>query len=291
MNQPKHFSRANQDRERSRQLMEKYAKAKQLKATPYPSGFSEFRMRFIAPYAMLIYVFTILFLFGWLITRSNSLISTTKINPALVDVNIITIPDNNTVYKFIANQDIKRGPNLKKPQFISSRQSIYSALEIEFLDQDYNHMYSVFKDLWVEEHYSKEYSDTKIEFQIEFQNAGQYFVRTINHNNNNGPITLDTYKAHGNLYFFKYLIFFIILNVILFFGNSYWGTTSMLYNALKKVKSIKNNSKFLIISSLVILLFLVCVVISFTHYGYPSTGDQIRLPSYFFDSDGVLYLG
>jgi hypothetical protein len=291
MNQPKHFSRANQDRERSRQLMEKYSKAKQLKGTPYPSGFSEFRMRFIAPYAMLIFVFTILFFFGWLITRRNSLISTTQINPTLVNANTIAIPDNNTVYKFIVNQDIKRGPNLKKPQFSSSRQSIYSALEIEFLDQDYNHVYSVFKDLWVEEHYSKEYSDTKIEFQIEFQNAGQYFVRTKNHNNNNGPITIETYIAHGNLYFAKYLIFFIVLNVILFFGNSYWGTTTMLYNAFKKVKSIKHNSNFLIISSIVIIIFLGCIFISYTHYGYPHSGDEIRLPTYFFTTKDVHYLG
>lgn len=291
MERKKHFSRANQDRERSRQLMEKYARAKQLKATPYPSGFSVYRMRFIAPYAMLIYAFTILFLFGWLITKGNARFSTINITPSSLDFSSITIPDDNTIYKFIAHQNLKKGTTLKRSSFYSSNQSIYSELEIEILDENYNHMYTVYKNLWVEYYSGVEYSDTKLEFEIEIEKAGQYFLKVVSHNKNNGPIRFESYKTHGSMYFFNYLIFFIILNVILFFGNSYWGTTTMLFNALKKVKSIKNNSKFLIISSLVIILYLGCIVISFTHYGYPSTGDEIRLPTYFFDTKDVLYLG
>jgi len=292
MNQPKHFSRANQDRERSRQLMEKYYKEKQLKATPYPSGFSEYRMRFIAPYAMLIYVFTILFCAGWLITKGNSFLNKIQINSAQTELQSFNIPENNTVYKFIANQDIKAGNNKKRSGLFSQIYApIYSELEIEFLDKDYNHVYSVYKNLWVEYYERKAYKDTQIDFDIEFQKAGTYFVRIINHNNNTGPVTIETYKTHASLYFFKYFIFFVILNVILFFGNSYWGTTSMLFQSIKKIKAIKNNTKFLLISSLVILAFVGCVIISFTHYGYPSTGDEIRLPTYFFDSKDVLYLG
>jgi len=291
MNTPKHFSRANADRERSRLFMEKHQKAKQLKATPNPSGFSEYLMRFMAPYAMLIYAFTLLFLFSWLITKGDSFIETTQINPASLDLSPIVIPQNNKIYKFIANQDIKKGTTLKRSDFYSSNKSIYSELEIEVLDENYVHMYSVYKNLWIEHHSGMEYKDTQLEFDIEFQTSGTYFLRVVSHNKNNGPLTLKVYKTNGSMYFFKYLILFIILNIILFLGNSYWGTTSMLYNSLKKVKSIKNNSKFLIISSLVIIAFLGCVVISFTHYGYPSTGDEIRLPTYFFDTKDVLYLG
>ncbi len=284
MNQQKHFSRANQDRERSRQLMEKHLKKRQQNAKPNPSGFSEYRMRFMAPYAILIYVFTILFCASWLITKGNSFISKTDINLLNNELKIIDIPLKNKIYKFIANQNIQTGLNARKS-------NVFSELKIEFLDENYNHVYSVYKDLWVEHHSGQEYRDTKLEFDIEFQNAGTYFVRIINHNNNNGPITLERCKTHGSLYFFKYFIFFVILNVILFFGNSYWGTTSMLFHSLKKIKNIKHNSNFLIISSIAIIVFFGCVVISYTHYGYPSTGDEIRLPSYFFNAKDVIYLG
>jgi len=237
-------------------------------------------------------VFTILFCAGWLITKGNSFLNKTKITSADTELQSFNIPENNTIYRFIANQDVKAGEKSKVLDLFSSAYTpIYSELEIEFLDKNYNHVYSVYKNLWLEYYDRKAYKDTQLDFDIEFQNAGTYFVRIINHNNNNGPVTLETYKTHGSFYFFKYFIFFVILNVILFFGNSYWGTTSMLFHSLKKIKNIRRNSRFLIISSLVIIAFIGCIVISYTHYGYPSTGDEIRLPSYFFSAKDVIYLG
>ena len=237
-------------------------------------------------------LFMCLFFLGWITTRGDSFLNKTKITSVDTELKSFTIPENNTIYKFIVDQDIKAGENYKRPGLFSQiYPPVYSELEIEILDKDYNHVYSVYKNLWLEHHEGYEYKDTQMDFQISFEKVGQYFIRAINCNNNNGPITMNIYSTKPSLYFFNYFIIFIILNVILFFDNSYWGTTTVLFKALKKIKSIKHNTKFLITASLVCLIFTSCVVISITHYGYPSTGDDIRLPTYFFDTQDVLYLG
>jgi len=292
MERKKHFSRAHQDRERSRRIMQEYIKAKQLKSTQDSTTLQEYRTRFMAPYAMLIYVFTFLFFLGWITTRGNSFMKKEIINADSKIFQDFNISSNNTILKFNANQNIRKGTNYKRPDIFSlTKTPIYSELEIEILDKDYNHVYSVYKNLWLEYHEGYEYKDTQMDFQISFEKAGQYFIRAINHNNNNGPITMNIYNTKPSLYFFNYFIIFIILNVILFFGNSYWGTTTVLFKALKKIKSIKHNTKFLITASLVCLIFTSCVVISISHYGYASTGDEIRLPNKFFVTNGIIYLG
>jgi len=63
---------------------------------------------------------------------------------------------------------------------------------------------------------------------------------------------------------------------------------SSIFKALRQTKITKT---FIIAVIIVIFVFISCVVISYTHYGYPHSGDEIRLPSQFFSTNDVIYLG
>jgi hypothetical protein len=250
----------------------------------FNSDFSEYKMRRIAPFAALIYLITALFLVTWLVTKFKSNVGNfnkPKTETELPKINI-TQPG---LYHFEAEQNFT---NLA-PQF--------SELEIEIIDQNYNHVYSVYKDLWQEKFPNENgalqtYRDLKVKFDLELNNPGLYYLRTVSHNQNNSYVYCSvSKKTGGSLYFGFYTILCLILCAILIVGSAGWGTPAMMMRSLKKSRSIKANRLFLNVAIISISIYALCLIFSITHYGYPSTGKDSNLPTHFLSKDKTIYLG
>jgi len=224
---------------------------------------------------------TVLFTVSTIVSRNKDLIEKTRLDVINNTPVSIQIPKANTIYVFEVNQKF------------SSKVPLYSELEVELLDENYNHVYSAYEDLWKERHNNGNggnsiYADTKVELEIELQHAGLYHIRVQSHNDNKGKVDLTLYSKRGSLYFFAFMIFFGMPFLILFFYlKDEFGIRAIL-SALKQTKITKT---FIIAVIIVIFVFISCVVISYTHHGYPHSGDEIRLPSQFFSTNDVIYLG
>lgn len=241
----------------------------------------------LSPYAVMIFLFTILFGAYALLTFMSSHVLTAEINLAHQAFEKITIPDEGKLYKFDLVQSFR---TTDTPQ--------YSELEIEFLDEDHKHVYSVYKDLWMERHPNGEggtsvYSDLKMDFQLEFEKKGTYYIRGISHNGNLSPVKVSIEKRTlgGSLYLGFYAIVFLVLSFILFMGKDYWGKPLQLLEAFPSIQELKLNKPFLVVFSAVSLVFVACVVFGITHYGYASCGEETVLPTTFLSTDNLIYLG
>lgn len=280
--------------ERMRHRAKFYAQHKNVERPDRNSGnnlfnfeFTDERMKLISPYAVMIFLFTILFGLYALICNATSLVSTTSLNLSERAVDKIEIPEANKIYQFDVAQS-----------FLGNVTPQYSELEIELLDQDHKHVYSVYKDLWMERHPDGNYgyatySDLKMSFDLEFKKKGTYFVRAIAHNGNISPVKVSIAKRSlgGGLYIWFYAIVFLVLSLTVFFGKDYWGNPKRLLAAFPDFSEFKSNKKFLIVFSAVSLLFVSCVVIGITHYGYASCGEETILPTKFLDTNKLIYLG
>lgn len=280
--------------ERMRHRAKFYAQHKNVKRPDRNSGnnlfnfeFTDARMKLISPYAVMIFLFAILFGIYALICNITSPVSTTSLNLKDKAQGQINIPEANKIYQFDATQS-----------FLGNGTPQYSELEIELLDKDHKHVYSVYKNLWKELHpngnggYSV-YTDLKMSFDLEFKKKGTYFVRAIAHSGNVSPVKVSIAKRSlgGGLYIWFYAIIFLVLSLIVFFGKDYWGNPKSLLAAFPNFSELKSNKRFLIVFSAVSLLFVSCVVIGITHYGYASCGDETILPTKFLDTNELIYLG
>ncbi len=250
----------------------------------FSSDFSEYKMRRLAPFAALIYVFTVLFFFAWIITKTQSKpirFSQPKTETELPQINITKVG----LYHFETQQSFSS----KTPQF--------SELEIEIIDENYNHIYTVYKDLWQEQHTDENgtlrtYKDLKVNFDLDIKQPGLYYMRSVSHNQNNSYVYCSVArKTSGSLYFGFYTIILLILCAILLIGSAAWGTPVMMIRSLKKSRPIKANRLFSNITILMIAVYALCLIISITHYGYPKTGKDSSLPTYFLSKDKTIYLG
>jgi len=284
------FSRANQDRVRSKKTLEKYKRKFKNKPKQksyfnfWDSQYSEYKTRTIAPYAFLIYCSTILFGFMLYWTSVTTFIQKSDVRIYDTKLKSIILPNDNTIYKFNIDQQFR------------DMTPLYSELEIELLDENYNHVFSFYKDLWKEKYSNDEgrmviYSDTKLVFELDIKSAGIYYLRANSHNNNKGKLIVKVYEKKANMYFYTFFIFFSILSVLLIFSAKSIGNPLQMFLSLTKLKNIKNNKKFILVLIIVIFVFVSCIFISLTHYGYPYSGDKIRLPTYFFNTNDVIYLG
>ena len=250
----------------------------------FSSDFSEYKMRRIAPFAALIYLLTILFLFSWLITkRQNNVGNFSKPN-TVTDLPKINITQAG-LYHFEAYQNFSS----KTPQF--------SELELEIIDEDYNHVYSVYKDLWQEKYPTGNggrltYKDLKVKFDLELNKPGLYYLRTVSHNNNSSPITCKVKKKiAGSLYFGFYAIICLVLCAILIIGSAAWGTPAMMMRSLKKSRPIKSNKLFINVARITMSIYALCLIFRIIYYGYQSTGQDSSLPTQFLSKDKTIYLG
>jgi len=236
-------------------------------------------IHYIAPYVVLLLAATLLFLFSTLISTNTTFIERNSLD--FETPTQIQIPNENTIYVFNLEQE-----------FTSSVPS-YSELEIELLDENFNHVYSVYKDLWKESHTNDDggksiYSDKILEFELDLKHSGLYYIRPTSHNNHNTGLTLNLYKKRGSLYYlFFTLLFGAILSIILISID--WALN--MHSLLLALRRTKITQTFILAINIVIFVFISCVVISYTHYGYPHSGDEIRLPTQFFSTNDVIYLG
>lgn len=248
------------------------------------SAFSEWRMRRLAPFVVVINVALLLFALSWLFAQRESKISVSSIKPHENQLAKFEAGRANYIYKFNISQALT--PNVSP---------VYSELEIEILDENYLHVYSVYKDLWQERYLNDEgrnqlYSDKKMEFEVELPKKGTYYIRPIT--GNESEIGIQVYqKPLGELYFFYYMILFFVLSVIILFGGGFWGMPPNMYKSLKKIRNIKKNKAFLYFTAGVILLFVSAWFVAITHYGYAQGGDKTVLPTLFYYDGKVTYLG
>jgi hypothetical protein len=249
------------------------------------SGFTEWRMRRMASFAILIHAFAILFLVSWFFTIRSSEVATVAVDFNKAGMAKIDIPESNALYKFDVSQDF------------AGTAPLYSELEIEILDKNWDHVYSVYHDLWQESHPNGErgnsiYSDLEMNFEIVLPEAGEYYIRPISHNGNLGQVRAKVFKTFiGGIYMPYYAIFFGVLSLLLLLGSQKWGSPSMMYNMLPKLRSWKDNSLFKIAALFCIILFIGSWAAAIFHYGYAAGGDETILPTYFYRTNTVIYLG
>ena len=282
-------ARLEQER-RQREFRERMRNPQQreqmLQNDSYAFEFSEWLMRRLTPFALLIYAATILFLLSWFFTSSTSLVENGSAYFHKGEVISFEAPTGGAIYHFDLKQDFSAG---KSP--------LYSELEIEIIDANLDHIYTVYKDLWLESHPNGEggigvYKDLAIRFDVELPEAGIYYLRGISHNNNEALISGNIFKkTAGSLYFGFYALIFGILSLILMLGFQKWGSPVMMIEVWPKLMSWKENTGFLRATTLVIFLFIGTWIISITHYGYAAGGDEIVLPTYFYKTNTVIYLG
>lgn len=276
-----------QRREAFRQNSQSSAFRKLMSGTPsYKKVYSEFRMRRLAPFAVLFHFFSILFFISWIVSNSKTEVDRFAIGMETNHMTKIKVPEDKTLYWFDLTQN-----------FSSTPVPLYSELEVEILDENYDHVYSVYKDLWQERHSDGEggsqvYSDTRIQFEVELPKAGEYYVRIFSYNKNYGSI-IGTVAKHnsGGLYFGFFAILFGTISVIFIFGAESWGSPFTMIGALSKIKDIRKNRLFLIFFVTFCVIYSASLIIAITHYGYAAGGDKTVLPSFFHLKHSVIYLG
>lgn len=249
--------------------------------------FTAERMNAISPYAVMIFLFTILFGVYALVCNMTSSVSDVSLDLNSKAEGRIQIDQANKIYQFDAVQS-----------FTGQETPQYSELEIELLDENHKHVYSVYKNLWMERHPNGEggsstYSDLKMNFEIELDQKGSYFLRAISHNGNLSPVHISIEKRSlgGGLYIGFYAILFLSLSILIFFGKDYWGNAGKLLEAFPDLSEIKKNKMFLLVFSAVSLLFVSCIIFGITHYGYASGGEETILPTKFIGTNELIYLG
>lgn len=248
--------------------------------------YSEFRMRRLAPIATMVHGFTILFFLSWLFSNSKSVVSECHFIMGSGQLGEIQIPAANKLYTFDLVQT-----------FPGNTTPLYSELEIEILDENYDHVYSVYKDLWQELHpddegVSRVYYDTKIKFEIELPKAGKYYLRAISYNNNYTSINGNVYsKFLGGIYFGLYAIVFGAFSVIFIAGSKRWGDPFTQLGALSKIKDFRRNKLFLTLMVTFVFIYIVSFITAITHYGYAASGDETVLPTIYYLKDNVIYFG
>jgi len=235
----------------------------------------------ILPYFILSIFGAIIFSFGTLFTHDKQKIETKNLNILESRPISIEIPKANTIYVF------------EVTQLFSDYTPTYSELEIELLDENYNHVYTVYEDLWQESHDNGNggrsiYADRTIECEIELQYPGKYHIKSTSYNDNKTRVWVDLYTKKGSLYFMAITFSFIAVSLILYLYIIKIGGFHPIIITLLETKITKT---FIIAVIIVSFVFISCVVISYTHYGYPHSGDEIRLPSRFFSKNDVIYLG
>lgn len=236
--------------------------------------------KFLAPFGIVLYIAIPLFWIAFFITSAKGDRSGVSTFP-LKEPAKIEIAKANSVYEFQLKQLFPYGTA-----------PVYSELEIEILDKNYDHVYSFYKDLWQERHPDesgglKIYNDLEMTFQLEFPEKGTYMVRAISHNGNTTEVIGKVARVYiGNLYLLTFTIIISVFGGILLLLNKLVGTPWQMLETLKKGTDTKKRA--VIFASVLGVIFLAIIIINLTNYGYPKPG---QIPTPFFGSDQIIYLG
>ena len=185
--------------------------------------------------------------------------------------------------------------NIEVAQPLTGNPPQYSEMEFELLDQDKNHVYSFYKDFWVEKHtddgYAAVYRDVEAFVDIEVQETGTYYFRLLSHNNQMSPVSCTVFeRSAGNLYFKWYGWFFVaLLGLGVIAGAAGYQTLSFRGPQLRM--RWRNDKAVQLAYFLVILIYGGLMVVSLTHYGYAGAGGYDHAPTIFYDTQNVFYLG
>lgn len=183
----------------------------------------------------------------------------------------------------------------KVSQDFPAEAPLYSELEIEVLDEHYDHMYSFYKDLWQEVHPNGEggnamYNDTRLEFQVVLPETKRVHIRAFTALKE--PITIAVSKRIAGIIYLKLFFWiFLVVSTILLIGMMKWGTPAEMIQRFKKSKSIKHNKGLKLYTLGLLLLIIGISLLSIYYVGYPHGGGQSTTPSIFFGTDNVNYLG
>lgn len=244
-------------------------------------------MEKLAPIALIIHVFAILFAVSWIITKMYWTINPDlKSTPAVSNYQSFTVPEGGAIIKFSSVQS-----------FASNRTPLYSELELQIIDKNYGHVYSVYKDLWQELHPNGEggnsvYHDWSLDFEIAIHKGGDYYIRPISYNNNEYMVRTAVYsKSFGSLYITYGLLTFGILSILLLVLYQYIGSYRDHINIVKEVRTLFLTKKALIAFGIAFILFGSSWYAAINYSGYASFGEDTYLPSTFYNKHNVIYLG
>jgi hypothetical protein len=251
----------------------------------YWISYHVYKPRRWGPFYWLWHGLTVTFALLWLIFSIKTQIGMTDIVLEQGILGSIMIPEDKGLYQF------------QVEQIFEGKTPLYSELEIEIVNDKMEHVYSFYKDLWQERHSNGEggtsvYKDLKMTFEIQLPKKGQYYIRAIPYNDNEGQVIIEVYqRIAGNIYFGYLAIFFLIISILLLFGANGWGTPEEMWREMKERKTYKNNPQFrkaCIVSGLFIVGILI---INITNYGYAKAGEENRTPTWFYRTGSVYYLG
>lgn len=235
---------------------------------------------YLTPYALALYIAIPLLWLTFLFASAKGDRSGISVLPLQKPAEI-EVAAANSVYEFQLKQ-----------LFSPGIAPVYSELEIEILDKNYDHVYSFYKDLWQERHPGesgglKIYNDLEMTFQLEFPEKGTYMIKAISHNGNKGEIIGNYARVYlGNLYLLTFTIIISVFGGILLLLNKLVGTPWQMLETLKKGTDTKKRA--VIFASVLGLILLAIITINLTNYGYPKPG---QIPTPFFGSDQIIYLG
>jgi len=244
---------------------------------------TEWAQRRIAPYAILTHAFTIIVFFCLIFTQANDFVGIGQID--FLDGAYVPIetPEGEGLYSFNVRQNFP------------PHAPVYSELEIEVLDEHKAHLYSVYKDLWQEDHPNGEggisqYRDVVMDFKVAVPENRRLYVRAFT--NLKTPIDVTVRKQRsGSLYFWYAFFASGAFSVIFIVGYRNWGTPFEMIKRVKKSKSIWKNKGFIRFSIVLLGGVIFLLVLSFRYTGYAQGGDRTQTPSFFFSNEEVIYLG
>ena len=171
----------------------------------------------------------------------------------------------------------------------------YSELEIEILDEHYDHLYSVYKDLWQELHPNEDdllttYSDTKMSFQVVLPESKKIHIRAFT--GLGEPIIVNVYKKTGGYFYAKFFMWiFLVVTALMVLGSAKLGDPFTMIYYVRKSKGLRNN-RMLKRCVLIAFVFIgLILTLCLTRTGYAHGGEDTTTPSFFYGTEGVNYLG
>lgn len=277
-------------RARAKKRAEFYKKYPALKTsyTRKSSSANNVFQRQIAPFVLLVHVFTLIFLTTWIYFSFSTTSSTQEFHLGFGKQRIAKLEVNkgNQLYDFQLRQTLSG-------QFLPE----YSELEIEILRSDLDHVYSFYKDLWREAHSNGEggtsvYSDNLMKFKLVFDQPGTYYLRPNSYNENNGDIVGSmTQKSRGNVYINRFFYTFAIGSFLLFIFRDFFGSPKAALNEVRNFKRLRKNKAWLVMLTICTLSWGYVIYINLTFTGFAKGGEETVLPSRFYPTEKTKYLG
>jgi hypothetical protein len=276
-------SRADREKLYRRSMLKK--KTSKYKDDPY-EDIRKVSIKRFSHYILSFHFVTIIFILLYILSFSDTKIDSGTYRISQNKLGEIHIPDANYLYTI----DFKQSLGIKAP--------LYSELEVEILNPDYSHYYSVYKDLWQEKHPNDDgvrttYRDDIITLQILFPKAGTYYFRAFSHNHYTmGVITSVVKKRRfGQLLTPLLALTFGIISALLILVGSAIGYPPEMYISVRDKVALINVKLYYIYLLSLLSLVLIVIISNYYYIGYPTGGEHPTAPAKILQYKKIFYIG